>query len=96
MIEFRDRKSIAYSRATFDLENAQILSCMDTGAVAVGAVNDDWVRCQLTITPTSDVAVFNVALVNEEGAHLYQGDNQAGIDVRPPVVGRLPSSASVR
>ena len=96
MIEFRDREPIAYSRATFDLENAQILSCMDADAVAVGAVNDDWVRCQLTITPKSDVAVFNVALVDEEGAHLYQGDNQAGIDVRSPVIGRLPSAAPVQ
>ena len=60
LIEFRDPQSIGYSRATFDLEHAQIVTCMDADVVAVGAVNDDWVRCQVTITPTSDVAIFNV------------------------------------
>jgi pyruvate-formate lyase-activating enzyme len=96
MIEFRDIESAAYTRATFDLEQAQIVACMDKDAVAVGSVDDEWVRCQLTITPRSNVAVFNVTLVDQDGAHIYQGNDEAGVDVRPPVVGRIPSPASAR
>jgi pyruvate-formate lyase-activating enzyme len=93
MIEFRDIQSSAYTRATFDLERAQVEACVDKDAVAVGSVDDEWVRCQLTLVPASTVAVFNVTLVDQEGAHIYQGNDQAGIDLRPPVVGRIPSPA---
>jgi hypothetical protein len=88
MIEFRDQEAAAYTRATFDLKKAQIPACMDEDAVAIGAIDDEWVRCQLTLTPTSNVAVFNVTLVDHVGAHIYQGEDQAGIDIRAPVVGR--------
>ncbi len=88
IIEFRDQEAAAYTRATFDLKKAQIAACMDKDAVAIGAIDDEWVRCQLTLTPTSNVAVFNVTLVDQVGAHIYQGEEQAGIDIRPPVVGR--------
>ena len=95
MIEFRDLQSAAYTRATFDLKQAQIADCMDKDAVAIGAIDDEWVRCQLTLTPMSNVAVFNVTLVDQAGAHIYQGEDQAGIDIRPAVVGRssVPSLA---
>jgi hypothetical protein len=88
MIEFRDGASTAYTRATYDLEQARVAACLAEDAVAIGAVDEDWVRCQLTLTPASDVAVFNVTLVDQEGATVYQGKDQAGIDIRPPVIGR--------
>jgi pyruvate-formate lyase-activating enzyme len=96
MIEFRDMQSVAYTRATFDLERAQVEACVDEDAVAVGSVDDEWVRCQLTLVPTSNFAVFNVTLVNQQGAHVYEGRDQAGVDIRPPVVGRDPLHASAR
>jgi hypothetical protein len=96
MIEFRDMQSVAYTRATFDLERAQVEACVDEDAVAVGSVDDEWVRCQLTLVPTSNFAVFNVTLVDQQGAHVYEGRDQAGVDIRPPVVGRDPLHASAR
>ncbi|MEA2817550.1 MAG: hypothetical protein QOI93_5319 [Rhodospirillaceae bacterium] len=88
MIEFRDGASTAYTRATYDLERAQVAACLAEDAVAIGSVDEDWVRCQLTLTPASDIAVFNVTLVDQEGATVYQGKDQAGIDIRSPVIGR--------
>jgi hypothetical protein len=66
---------------------------VDKDAVAIGSVDEEWVRCQLTLVPTSDVAVFNVTLVDQTGAHIYQGTDEAGIDIQPPVVGRIASHA---
>ena len=59
-------------------------------------VDDEWVRCQLTLVPTSNLAVFNVTLVDHRGAHVYEGRDHAGVDIRPPVVGRLPPYVSAR
>jgi len=87
MIEFRDSQSTAYTRAIFDLEQTQITACLSDYAAAIGPVDDEWVRCQLTLTPASDIAIFNVTLVDGDGATVYQGRNQAGIDIRPPIIG---------
>ena len=77
--------------ATFDLEQLQF-EAADREAAAIGSVDDEWVRCQLTLVPLSDIAVFNVTLVDQKGRHVYQGRNEAGVDLRPPVVGRVTSS----
>jgi hypothetical protein len=90
MIEFRDSQSTAYTRAIFDLEQAQIMACLNDYAAAIGPVDDEWVRCQLTLTPASDIAIFNVTLVDGDGATVYQGRDQAGIDIRPPVISGSP------
>jgi hypothetical protein len=95
MIEFRDLQAQAYTRATFNLGQARVDACVDKDAVAIGPVDEEWVRCQLTLVPTSDVAVFNVTLVDQEGAHVYQGTDDAGIDIRSPVIGRIAPHALV-
>ena len=59
-------------------------------AVSVGSAVDEWVRCQITFTPVSSAVVFTLALVDNEGARVYQGEDQAGIDIRPPIMGRMP------
>ena len=90
MIEFRDDLSTMYSRATFNLERAQIMACTDDDAVSVGSVDDEWVRCQLTFTPLSSAVFFTLGLVDQAGSHVYQGKDQAGIDIRAPIIGRVP------
>lgn len=88
MIEFRDSEHVAYARATFDLEQARVVARVNGDSVAIGPAGKEWVRCQLSITPTSDVAIFNMTLVDHDGAAIYQGRGQGGIDIRPPIVGR--------
>ena len=61
---------------------------MHKNAVAVSPVDDEWVRCQLTLKMPSNMAHFAVGLVDQHGAHVYQGQDDAGIDVLPPVLGR--------
>jgi hypothetical protein len=87
MIEFRDGESRAYTRAKYDLERITIADALDDEA-CVGAADGQWVRCQLTLAPASSSAVFNVTLVDETGAHIYQGTGQAGVHVRAPVLYR--------
>ena len=80
-----------YTCATIELERAKILACTDKDAVSIGSAVDEWVRCQITFTPVSRAVVFTLALVNnEEGSHVYQGEDQSGIDLRPPILGRMP------
>jgi organic radical activating enzyme len=92
MIEVRDDPTTMYTCATFELERANILACTDKDAVSVGSAGDEWVRCQITFTPVSSAVVFTLALVNDEVSHVYQGEDQAGVDLRPPIIGRLPST----
>jgi MoaA/NifB/PqqE/SkfB family radical SAM enzyme len=88
MIEFRDNQHIAYTRATFDLEQTRVMASMNEDAVAIGRADSNWVRCQLSLTPTSDVAIFNVTLIDHNGSAVYQGRGQGGIDIRPPIIGQ--------
>lgn len=88
MIEFRDREQTAYARATFDLGRGRVVESTSEDGVAVGPVDKEWVRCQLSLTPMSDEAIFNLTLVDHEGAVVYQGRGQGGIDIRPLIVGR--------
>jgi organic radical activating enzyme len=87
MIEFRDDEARAYTRAKYDLERATIAEALDDGA-SVGRFDGQWVRCQLTLTPASSSAIFNVTLVDEMGSHIYQGTGRAGIYIRPPILYR--------
>ena len=95
MIEFRDLQPGAYTRATFDLGRARVEACVDKDAVAIGSVDEEWVRCQLTLVPMSDVAVFNVILSIKRALILLRVTEEAGIDIRAPVVGRTASQALV-
>ncbi len=88
MIEFRDKEHTAYARATFDLREGRVVASTSEDGVAVGPADKKWVRCQLSLTPMSDEAIFTVTLVNHDGAAVYQGRGQGGIDIRPPIVGR--------
>jgi hypothetical protein len=88
MIEFRDKEHIGYARATFDLWQGQVVSGTSKDDVAVGPVDGEWVRCQLSLIPTSDEAIVTVSLVDHDGAVVYQGRGQGGADIRPPIVGR--------
>ena len=88
MIEFRDKEQIAYARATFDLWEGRVVASTSEDGVAVGPADKEWVRCQLSLTPMSDEAIFTVTLVDHDGAAVYQGRGQGGIDIRPPIVGR--------
>jgi hypothetical protein len=85
MIEFRDASSGAYTRAKYDLERRRVVDSLHDNA-AIKAVDAEWVRCQLTLTPTSSMAVFNVTLVNQEGLHIYEGTGQAGVHIQPPII----------
>ena len=87
MIEFRDTESRAYTRAKYDLERMKVVDALDDNA-SIGSLEGDWVRCRLTLTPTSSSAVFNVTLVDEAGSHVYPGNGQAGVHIRPPIVYR--------
>jgi pyruvate-formate lyase-activating enzyme len=82
MIELRDAQSGAYTRAKYDLERKRVFDALDEGAAA-GTYDDDWVRCQLTLTPTSSSAVLAMTLLDEAGCHIYQGTGDAGIYIRP-------------
>ena len=88
MIEFRDKEQTAYARATFDLGEGRVVASTSEDGVAVGPADKEWVRCQLSLTPMSDEAVVTVTLVDHDGAVVYQGRGQGGIDIRPPIVGR--------
>ena len=88
MIEFRDKEHIAYARATFDLGKGRVVASTSEDDVAVGPADKEWVRCQLSLTPMSDEAIVTVTLVDHDGAVVYQGTGQGGIDIRPPIVGR--------
>lgn len=85
-IEFRDREQTAYARANFDLGEGRIVASTSEESVAVGPADEDWVRCQLSLTPMSDEAIVTVTIVDHEGAVVYQGRGQGGIDIRPPIV----------
>jgi sulfatase maturation enzyme AslB (radical SAM superfamily) len=96
MIEFRDHQMGEYRRATFDLRQARISSSIDEGSVAVASTEDGWVRCQLTLTPASNLAVLALTLVNDDGAHIYGGADHAGIDIRPAVIARSQAGSAER
>ena len=87
-IEFRDKEHIEYARATFDLWEGQVVASTSENDVAVGPADEEWVRCQLSLTPMSDEAIVTVTLVDHDGAVVYQGRGQGGIDIRQPIVGR--------
>src|SRR5262249_42176365 len=90
-IEFRDKEQTAYARATFDLGEGRGLGSTSEDGVAVGPADREWVRCQLSLTPMSDEAVVTVTLVDHNGAVVYQGRGEGGIEMRVPVVGRTMS-----
>jgi hypothetical protein len=85
MMEFRDQQAGAYTRAKYDLERRRVTDALDDDA-AIGPGDAEWVRCQLTLRPTSSSAVFNVTLLDQDGMHIYQGTGQAGVHIRPPVL----------
>jgi molybdenum cofactor biosynthesis enzyme MoaA len=87
MIEFRDREQGRYTRAKYDLERKHVTDALDDEA-AIGAFNAEWVRCQLTLRPTSSSAVFNVTLIDDTGSHIYRGTGQAGVHIRRPILYR--------
>ena len=68
MIEFRDKEHTAYARATFDLWEGQVVAGTSKDDVAVGPADEEWVRCQLSLTPMSDEAIVTVTLVDHDGA----------------------------
>jgi hypothetical protein len=86
-IEFRDEAQAAYARATFDLGEGRVVAGKSEDDVAIGQAGEEWVRCQLSLTPLSDKAVLTVTLVDHDGAVVYQGRGQGGIDIRLPAVG---------
>jgi Radical SAM superfamily len=85
MMEFRDQEPGAYTRAMYDLERRRVIDALDDDA-AIGPADAEWIRCQLTLQPTTSSVVFNVTLVDEAGTHMYQGTGQAGVHIRAPVL----------
>jgi hypothetical protein len=85
MMEFRDHESRTYTRAKYDLERRRVTDALDDDA-AIGPADAEWVRCQITLRPTSSSVVFNVTLLDQAGAHIYQGTGQAGVHIRPPIL----------
>jgi hypothetical protein len=85
MIELRDAQPGAYTRAKYDLEQIRVIECADDTA-AIGALDERWVSCQLTLTPSSSAAVLAITLLDGAGMHIYPGKELAGVQLRPPVL----------
>jgi pyruvate-formate lyase-activating enzyme len=85
MIELRDSESGVYTRAKYDLNGQRIIDAIGDNA-AVSLVDDEWVSCQLSLTPCSSSVVFAVTLLDEQDAHVYEGTGRAGVHMRPLAV----------
>jgi Radical SAM superfamily len=85
MIEFRDAEPGVYVRAKYDLARARIVDSLGDNA-AITAIDDEWVRCHLSIIASSSTLVLAVSVLDEKQCHIYAGTGQAGVHVRPLTV----------
>ena len=79
-LEIQDGATSRYGVAFFDLSAGAVLRT--TGDVAQTGVipgSAGWVRIWAAMPIDDKRIVFNLALVNEEGTHLYTGNGQGGV-----------------
>lgn len=79
-LEIQDGATSRYGVAFFDLSAGTVLHT--TGDVAQAGVipgPSGWVRIWATMPIDDKRIVFNLALVNEEGTHLYTGNGQGSV-----------------
>jgi MoaA/NifB/PqqE/SkfB family radical SAM enzyme len=85
MVELRDAHAGGYTRAKYDLAAIRITEFLHDNA-AIGALDEEWVSCQLTFTPQSPTAIVNLTLIDEVGVHSYQGAGTSGVYLRPLLI----------
>ena len=85
MIELRDAHPGTYTLAKYDLSRVRVTDFLHD-STAIGALDDGWVSCQLTLTPQSSTAVLDVTLLDEAGLNIYQGTGTMGVHLRPLLI----------
>ena len=80
MLEMRDNDTIRYGVAVFDLLTATLRDSRGDildARITPGA--DGWFHIWAAMPFDHACAVFNLALVNADGTHVYEGDGSSGI-----------------
>ncbi len=96
LLEMRDGDSVKYGVAVFDLRTGAVRDvrgdALDAGLVPE---KDGWFRVWAAMPFDRSRAVFNLALVNEKGTHVYAGDGGSGVLLsRVELVQGMPEGVS--